>query len=202
MELSRLFTTLTVVVLLEVVQAIASQTTYNNDITMMTLNDSTTSVMQGNSLTLTVQYRSEEPPSAAKFYVLKCNSSDEIIAIVEGTNGSMTFYNYVTNVTSFECVVHGNRIGRTFIDVFVMDVETDSVLWKYNSTVGYEIIVVQPVTRWKLVVQLGLVVSMVVNVFALGCRLLWDEVKECLRRPFGIVIGFVCQYGITPTVRI
>ncbi|KAJ0005739.1 hypothetical protein NQD34_015633 [Periophthalmus magnuspinnatus] len=50
----------------------------------------------------------------------------------------------------------------------------------------------------SLVLSTVLTVMLAFVMFAMGCTVEWDKLLGHLRRPWGIVIGFLCQFGIMP----
>ncbi|XP_077999984.1 ileal sodium/bile acid cotransporter-like [Glandiceps talaboti] len=94
---------------------------------------------------------------------------DDVLVAINGSNVDNTSYTYFTSTVSSTLSPDNDTLS----------------LPSYHK--GLEI----AKTTTSIVVTLGMMISM-------GCVITLKETVQHLRRPFGISIGFLCQYGILP----
>lgn len=160
------------------------------------------SMMSGHSVNLTMWYN---------FAAQSINSTDQFVLVLSIKNSQVSTFDGISNnftvvidpswqnVTESPVTVelHGRRVGITALTASLMDKSGVSA-WKAET--DYSIRVTKIPSSLNTGLRLGTIGAMSLNFLTFGCKLRYGILKHYLAHPSGIVIGFLCQYGLMPTV--
>ena len=107
-------------------------------------------------------------------------------------------FSYLTNSSAqIGILVRGIFLGKTFLNFKVSSLSNSSEVY---TSISYPI---DTLRRKTILDQIFvIIVSILVgfNTIAYACMLDLGVVKTYLKKPVGIIIGFVCQYAVMPLV--
>lgn len=160
-----------------------------------------THMMSGRSVNLTIWYNFTGP-----FF----NSTDQFVLLFSIKNSKVSSFNGTSNNRSFvfdpkgrnvtespvTVELHGHRVGITALTASLLD-QAGNLTWKGPE---YSIRVTKIPSMLNTGLRLGAMGAMSLNFLTFGCKLRYGSLKRYILHPSGIIIGFLCQYGLMPTV--
>ena len=102
---------------------------------------------------------------------------------------------------SLTVAVLGHQVGIWRLSAsgsWIVPTTNEERTWSLNST--YEIRMSARTTQLGSIARLGIFISTGINMAAFGCKLNFAVIRSYIRRPTGILTGFICQFGLLPTV--
>lgn len=95
----------------------------------------------------------------------------------------------------------GRRLGITAMTVSLGPEVPPRGSQRWTIASEYTVRVTKTASPLNRGLRLGTMGAMAVNFMTFGCKLKYGDLKKYAKQPFGILIGFLLQYGLMPTVR-
>lgn len=164
-------------------------------------------MMSTTSVNLTVWYNLTVPSiNATDQFVLLLTIKNSLVSEFSNTtsdfpsNFSIVVQPNSRNITegSVTLQLNGLRVGITSMNASLLQDSTGASIWK--ATPDYAIRVTKIPSTLNTGLRLGAMGAMSLNFLTFGCKLRYGSIKRYIKSPSGIIIGFLCQYGLMPTV--
>ena len=120
------------------------------------------------------------------------NSKFQVSEPIKFLQNSANFFNISTEI-------YANFLGRTSLNLqLIKDSENSAVLHQEN----YEIVVLRSKRGVLLSTIFTVIITLfvIINTFLMGTQLDISVIKEVLKKPYGPIIGFCCQFLLMPLV--
>jgi len=159
-------------------------------------------MMSGKSINITIWYDFTTPSfDSADQFVLVFSIKNSLVSSFSGISNNLSIIidPKSRDVTESPLTVelHGHRVGITALTASLLN---ESGVSTWTTDKDYAIRVTKIPSTLNTGLRLGTIGAMSLNFLTFGCKLRYGTLKRYIMHPSGIVIGFLCQYGLMPTI--
>lgn len=98
----------------------------------------------------------------------------------------------------YDLKIHGNHIDHTYINYYIETIDVENHIHQINCSMI--LIITSPKRLIDQIFKISIPCIMIITSIQMGMLLDIEVIKELIRRPIQILIGFICQYGCMPLI--
>lgn len=119
----------------------------------------------------------------------------DVASVLEGQH-ILNRDNAVSEITNISVILLGKQLGFTRLQYSFISVNNDEIISEGSYLVG----VIQSDTKIRIAFTIVMSILVMINNINMGCQLDLNVIKNALKRPVAVAIGFFSQFLFMPLV--